>query len=366
MTQQTQIQVQMPPRQQVLAMAQPHPRAETYPHLLRDFDWLYWPRRMSWRPLVGAILMLLVMFLIAPMVLIPIVLLPGALIENGTHGLGDYVGQQMGLEIPSPSAFLFMNLTLASAIPAGWLLMRYLHRLRFGWLWSVAARFRWKFFAACLAISVLALGVSLGMSALLMGEEGLVGDPQPWTSQLTALAIVIALSTPLQAMGEEFAFRGYLLIGAGSFFGWVAEKTSLTPQRARTVGTWVGITVTALVFAAFHGAQNFPLFFDRFAFGFIAAVLVVRTGGMEAGIALHILNNLMAFALALAFDDIVKTLKVTEAPWENIPVTIVQNLVYLVVVMWVARRMGVARHTAAYDGAHEPSEHPTGQPLNTA
>ena len=36
---------------------------------------------------------------------------------------------------------------------------------------------------------------------------------------------------------------------------------------ARTMVKWVAIVLTALLFALAHGAQNFPLFFDRFAFG---------------------------------------------------------------------------------------------------
>ena len=56
-------------------------------------------------------------------------------------------------------------------------------------------------------------------------------------------------------------------------------------------------SLTALLFALAHGLQNFPLFFDRFMFGLIAAWLVIRTGGLEAGIALHVLNNFLAFGL---------------------------------------------------------------------
>ena len=35
---------------------------------------------------------------------------------------------------------------------------------------------------------------------------------------------------------------------------------------------WIAIVATATMFALAHGAQNFPLFFDRFAFGLIAGL----------------------------------------------------------------------------------------------
>jgi membrane protease YdiL (CAAX protease family) len=41
--------------------------------------------------------------------------------------------------------------------------------------------------------------------------------------------------------------------------------------------------------------QNLPLFVDRLAFGLLAAILVWRTGGLEAGIAAHVVNNVCAY-----------------------------------------------------------------------
>ena len=102
----------------------------------------------------------------------------------------------------------------------------------------------------------------------------------------------------------------------------------------------MAILATATLFALAHGAQNLPLFFDRFAFGLIAGWLVTRTGGLEAGIALHILNNFLAFGLALAFGDLTATLKVSSVSWWNIPLTDHPVGVFLVLVLLVARRWG--------------------------
>ena len=90
--------------------------------------------------------------------------------------------------------------------------------------------------------------------------------------------------------------------------------------------------------------QNPPLFFDRFAFGLVAGVLVVLTGGLEAGIAMHVLNNWLAFGLALAFGDMASTLNPTGGSWWSIPVTLTQSLVYL----------GLALLGGPPDGARRP------------
>ena len=97
----------------------------------------------------------------------------------------------------------------------------------------------------------------------------------------------------------------------------------------------------AVLFAVAHGSQSAPIFFDRFAFGVVAGLLVVRTGGLEAGIAMHVLNNWLAFGLALAFGDMASSLNPTGGSWWSIPVTLTQSLVYLGLVLLVARRRGL-------------------------
>jgi hypothetical protein len=193
-------------------------------------------------------------------------------------------------------------------------------------------KMRWRFFWACMGLSVVALVAQVLLSMLLpsAGDPSLEdGGMNALTGQTVALLIVVLLTTPLQAAGEEYAFRGYLLQAVGSI----------------TRKAWLALAVTSLLFALAHGVQNFPLFFDRFMFGFIAGWLVIRTGGLEAGIALHILNNLLAFGLGILFGDVGEMVNVSQISWWNIPVTLAQSLIYVVLVLLVARRMNVQRTT---------------------
>ena len=137
---------------------------------------------------------------------------------------------------------------------------------------------------------------------------------------------MLVLLTPLQAAGEEYAFRGYLMQAFGGLF------------RSR----WVAWSRRRSCSVCAHGlGQSAPIFFDRFAFGIVAGSLVVLTGGLEAGIAMHVLNNWLAFGLALAFGDMGSTLNPTGGSWWTIPVTLTQSLVYL----------GLALRRRAPDGA---------------
>jgi membrane protease YdiL (CAAX protease family) len=77
----------------------------------------------------------------------------------------------------------------------------------------------------------------------------------------------------------------------------------------------------------------------------MAGWLVTRTGGLEAGIALHVVNNIVAFGLALAVGDVSSTLTVSEVSWWNIVVTVTQSGVYILLVLWLARRMQLQTST---------------------
>lgn len=339
------VQAVRPTGEQLRSLPVPHPHPVTYPHLLRTVTW----EQDWWRTILGGvalpfwffggILFLLPLYLVAAGVQSAI---SGESYGEVFAGLADLATGDI-----SPASMFYINIHLASITWVAFLLMAYLHRMRPGWLTSVAPRMRWRYFWACMGLSVVAILISLGLSLVLPGsvDDGTGGAVNDFTGELIALAIVIALTTPLQAIGEEYGFRGYLMVALGSLSGWIAERTGITRERAMAVGTVIAIVGTSLLFAMAHGVQNFPLFFDRFTFGLIAGVLVVRTGGLEAGIALHVLNNLVAFALAIVYGNVGEALTVSEVSVWNIPMTIAQNGVYLVLCLLVFRRMGLSRHT---------------------
>ena len=105
----------------------------------------------------------------------------------------------------------------------------------------------------------------------------------------------------------------------------------------------LAVLVPSVLFALAHGfGQSWPVFFDRFAFGVVAGILVIRTGGLEAAIAMHVLNNFLAYGLALSFGDMTESLNATgpSSPWMIVS-TLTQSLVYLGLATWLARAMGL-------------------------
>jgi membrane protease YdiL (CAAX protease family) len=284
-----------------------------------------------WRPVVG-VLLLVVMLLIVVQVALIVALTLGLLLTGSGDVSGD-VERVLDTDHVTPGGLAYLNLSLAAAIPVAIVVSLLLHRLRPGWLASVTGRMRWKWLGVCLGLSVVALVATLVVSSFVpaQGDSGELGDTvNAWTPELRNFLLVIVFLTPLQAAGEEYAFRGYLTQAFGGLF------------RSRAAA----VLVPALLFALAHGAQDLPIFFDRFAFGLVAGILVIATGGLEAGIAMHVLNNFLAFGLALAFTDMSSALNPTGGSWWNLPVTLTQSLVYLALAIWAARRMGIATTVA--------------------
>ncbi|HLN79059.1 MAG TPA: CPBP family intramembrane glutamic endopeptidase [Nocardioidaceae bacterium] len=312
----------------------PHPEPREYHQMLRTWNYAWW------KPVVGTVLVFLGMVLVAPLVLMPVLVL-GVMFEPGSFW--ENFQKAADLKNVGPAALLYLNLSLGASILVCWGVMRYVHRMRPRWLTSVVPKMRWKLFFICVGVSVIALIAQIVAQiivGIVTGDQGsnTLGKPNEFTATTALLGLIVLATTPLQAAGEEYVFRGYLMQALGSFWSF-----SRVPAQATK---WIAILGTATLFALAHGVQNFPLFFDRFMFGFIAGWLVIRTGGLEAGIALHILNNFLAFAYALTFSDLSSTLNVSEAGWENIPVTLAQAGTYAGLVLLVARKMNLQRRTA--------------------
>ena len=286
-----------------------------------------------WRSVVGVVLLLVLVFAVVPLVAgglaFVLLLATGSSASEATAVL-DVTAEA------TPAGLALLNVIIAAAIPLTFLVTWWLHRLKPRWVSSVAPRLRWGYLFVCLGLSVVALLASLGVAMLLPVQTGDMpaSTVNDFTSQTRDFILVILLLTPLQAAGEEYLFRGYLTQAFGSLV-W-----------ARQASQALAVLGPALIFALFHGlSQDWPVFFDRFAFGLVAGALVVLTGGLEAGIAMHVLNNWLAFGLALAYGDMASTLNPSGGSWWSIPVTLTQSLVYLGLALLVARRMGLTDRT---------------------
>jgi membrane protease YdiL (CAAX protease family) len=238
--------------------------------------------------------------------------------------------------IPSfgPLADLALQfLLIATLLPVTLAAARWVQRRPAGTLSSVTGRLRWRWLLTCLPVAFVAVVALLGGGAALATatgvDVGLDGGLAGWGPFLLSTLMLLAV-VPLQAAAEEYLTRGWLLQAVGTFCR----------------GPWVPIAVQAVVFAALHGWGTPWGFADLIAFGVIAGWLTVRTGGLEAAIALHVMNNLTACALAAAFGDLHVDETAADMPWQLAVIDVPVLLAYAAVIVTLARRRRLATHSA--------------------
>lgn len=288
----------------------------------RSFRW--------WRPLLG-LAVGLVALVVLQVVISVATLLPSIL--AGQLTLPADPEAAVAELVSDPLGLLTLNLSLASLIPAAMLALLVGHQMRPGWLGSVAGRLRWGYLTQCLGVGGVLYVAYLVLNAVLATAAGETGDISATGSPQWALALVVLLTTPLQAAGEEYAFRGYLFQVIGS---WLRHPV-------------VPALLTAILFALLHSENGDPglagyLFF--FSFGLIAAALTYLTGGLEAAVVMHVVHNTVSLLLVtLLGGSPASSLDATTIPWTYVLATIAWMAAYAAVVVWVARRRGLATRT---------------------
>lgn len=197
---------------------------------------------------------------------------------------------------------------------------------------SVAFRFRWRWLLITLAPALLITGVSTVASFTLLPALGIGSPPTAPTTPVTTwllCALLIVVLTPVQAAAEEFAFRGLVLQMVG---GWVRPAI-------------VAVVVSTAVFASLHTQYLGWATLDVAFFGAVAAYLTWRTGGLEASLSLHVVNNTVIFLL-LASGALGSTSAVDiDHPATGDPISLIVTIItmgaYAVIVTFVARRRAI-------------------------
>ncbi len=290
--------------------------ARPYPQVLRG------PQHRWWRPPVGLVL--------AVSLVVALVLVIGVV-----AGLATVLTSSYTVSAPreafwlSPAGLLATNLVLAALTPLALFVVWVAHGCSPGWVCSVEGRLRWRLVPGSVAIAACVLmPVMWGLTAL-GGSVRLHPEPHAWL-----FVVVVVTTTPLQAAGEEFLFRGWM----------TQAVASLVPRAG--VGALLAGTVSTSLFALAHGTQDVWLFCDRWAFGALACWLAWRTGGLECGIALHTVNNLVAFLPAIFLGQLSDALTVTSANGTAVAVDIAVLAGVAALLARFAARRGVQRLVA--------------------
>ncbi|MFV0451869.1 MAG: lysostaphin resistance A-like protein [Propioniciclava sp.] len=278
------------------------------------------PRFRWWKSLAGLVVVTLVWLIISMILSVTGIVL---------DGVDTSLDLQTGTIVLGPWLFIMNNVSLALLIPVTMLGAWVLIGQRPGWLSSVAGRVRWGWLGRVALIVLPAWAVLHGLSFLLGEQQDL-----QWRPYSVLLMVAILLTMPLQSAGEEYFLRGFVL---RSVAAWI---------RPRTAAFLASTLVSSLFFTVIHFAADIWLNIFYFGFGVTASWLAWRTGGLEAPIALHAINNLFA-AATLPFTDIREAFnREAGSGSPTVLVPLAGMVVIAVVLEFAARRCGIVTRSA--------------------
>ena len=259
------------------------PASVEYHRLFRTLPSYRW-----WRPLVAAVVGAVLYVALANAVVLAIYAVIRAV---GGQELAATVAQGLRddpLDASQPLVLLLTLSSIATLLPSVLLATRLAGLGRPGQLSSVAGRLRWRWMLRTVPAGLVLMALTVGLSYLvvppLTGQAIGTGPVTTPPSTLVWSVLVIVLLVPLQASGEEYVYRGFATQALGSWVAWPV----------------VAIVVPTVAFALSHAYNPWGVL-DVAVFGVAAAWLTWRTGGLEAAIVGHVLNNTVLFLLLAPF-----------------------------------------------------------------
>lgn len=153
-----------------------------------------------------------------------------------------------------------------------------------------------------------------------VGSMGNLTSGIVWNQHVLAMLIAFVLLVPFQATAEEIVFRGLAM---------------------NVIGAWLRHPAWAVLipvpFFVFGHIYDLPGLIDVGIFAVIVGTLTIITGGLEAGIAFHIINNLFAFVLGVLSGA---DLNATSSPTIEVVMSIIAPVGFAVIVVLDHRRRG--------------------------
>ncbi|GGH62114.1 CPBP family intramembrane glutamic endopeptidase [Rothia aerolata] len=283
------------------------------------------PKHRWWKPLIEALIGGPIFVVLSILVAIPYMVY--LFQSSGSANEMDFALQDLqNRAVEYPADFLMVFLSIVIMWPCLLIARICMGPKPWGLIHSVLGRIRWSWLALCVAISLVFYVIVPVTIELLAGGE-LAPEPHAHGNRLLLMLGLVLLVVPFQCYAEELVFRGYLM---------------------QTVGRWLKHPAWAIILPA-------PLFMLGHAYdfwgqasilvmGLAAGFMVWYTGGLEAGIAMHVVNNL--YLMILGVLGMADPFAQGGTTWVDFVWAVGAEVLLVLVVMFAARKVGVSRtHT---------------------
>ncbi|MDO4260210.1 MAG: type II CAAX endopeptidase family protein [Actinomycetaceae bacterium] len=284
------------------------------------------PHYKWWKLLLAA----LIFYVFWNLCQIPVyaVVLPVFGLETLTLSQGVSTG---ATNLMSHPGLLMLSLgNLGVAIPALALALFVVEKRGIGSLSSVKGRLRWDMIGRALLPAIVLWG------GILLYEIAM-GAPIVDLSTVVPQIVIILLLVPLQSAAEEYVFRGGIMQAIGAWGG----------------PAWLALIISTALFIPVHGQYHGLGLVSVSFMGICMAWLTMRTGGLEAAIVLHTVNNYLAFGGALLFQA--NPMSDAETTWLSLLTQCGIVALYTAIADWWLRRVIIKREgrgvmTGAFGG----------------
>lgn len=278
------------------------PETRDYTLYPREFVTYRW-----YRPLLTGLLLVVFYFIFALLM----ILCASFVTHDFDSILSAAAGSYDDMDVYTPMGAI-MNLgSVAVMIPALALANRIAGGRPFSSYTSTRGGWDFGIFARCLLITVVVCVIPIAVvQVFFSSNHGSV--------RFTAAGVILlTIIGPLQCIGEEYVFRGYLM---------------------QTVGSWFKLPVLAMIlpsaiFAAAHPYNRIGVL-SIFISGMSYCLAAWMANGIESSSALHIANNMTAFyTLGLGYGSLT-----SETNWESLIFSAVMDVLYLAVIYACKKR----------------------------
>lgn len=147
-------------------------------------------------------------------------------------------------------------------------------------------QWRWSYFVLASGLWLL-VQFLLSLTDFLIAPRGFSLSAGPGTLPLAAVAL---FGISVQTFSEEFIFRGYMTQG-------------LLLAIRKPLPTAI---VSGLLFGSLHIANGIPQTLNAVVFGFVCALIAIRTGGITLTFGLHLANNYFGAVVVVSGSDVFK------------------------------------------------------------
>ena len=190
------------------------------------------------------------------------------------------------------------------------------------WFWSmisIGRGLRWSLLGRYVLLGLPVWTIAtLVMVVLSPGAMGVLVSGLAWSPHVAALLVAVLVLVPFQAAAAEVVFRGLAM---------------------NVIGSWLRHPAWAVLipvpFFVFGHLYDVPGLIDVGIFAIIVGTLTLFTGGLEVGMAFHIVNNIFALGLGVLSGA---DLNATSGPTIETLISIAAPIVFAGIVILDVRR----------------------------